>query len=233
MECIRVPVGQWDASAFWITGYPGFFKGFLAMKNVHWVRPLSYPLAAVAFLKDRLTAPRSGDVEVKACQGFDDRFDDFWERMKSNNPEVLLADRSRAVLEWHFKYAALKNQLWIATVADGARLAAYAVFDRSDNPNFGLKRVRLVDFQARDGATALLSPILSWALEKCRDEGIHMLEDVGQWLDHGDLIDTLAPHRRKLSTWTYVYRASSPTLAKSLRERRAWSPTLFDASASL
>jgi hypothetical protein len=101
---------------------------------------------------------------------------------------------------------------------DGAHLAAYAVFDRRDNANFGLKRVRLVDFQSLDGTTALLSPILSWALGKCRDEGIHMLENVGQWLDQGDLIDSLAPHRRKLSTWTCVYRTTNPNLAASLRE---------------
>jgi len=153
--------------------------------------------------------------------------------LKENNPRVLLADRSRAVLAWHFEHGLRKNHLWIATVTDGARLAAYAIFDRRDNAILGLRRVRLVDFQSLDGTTTLLSPILSWALRKCRDEDIHMLEDVGQWLDEGDLIANFAPHRRKLSTWTYVYRANNPELAASLQERRAWSPSLFDASASL
>jgi hypothetical protein len=60
-----------------------------------------------------------------------------------------------------------------------------------------------------------------------------MLENVDQRLDQGDLIDNAAPHRRKLSTWTYVYRASNPKLEARLRERRAWSATLFDTSASL
>jgi len=235
LECVRVPVGQWDQSAFWITSYPGFFKSLLAMKNMLWAAPLGHPLAAVGFLKDKLTksTPRTSDVEVNVCNGFDDRFDEFWAILKKNNPRVLLADHSRAMLEWHFKYALLKNQLWIATVADGDHLSAYAVFDRRDNPNFGLKRVRLVDYQSLDGTTGLLSPILSWALKRCREEGIHMLEDIGQWLDEGDLIDNLAPHRRKLSTWTYVYRANNTNLAACLQDRATWSPTLFDASASL
>ena len=235
LECVRVPVGQWDESAFWITHYPAFFKGLLAMKNLGWAKPLSYPVSALAFLKDRLTktALREGDVEVKACTGFDDRFDEFWETLKRNNPHRLLADRSREVMKWHFKYALLENQLWIGAVIDGDRLAGYAIFDRRDNVNFGLKRVRLVDFQSLDGTTALLSPILSWALRKCHDEGIHMLQNIGQWLDKGDLIDNVAPHRRKLSTWTYVCRANNPNLAGGLRNRDAWSPSLFDASASL
>jgi len=47
-------------------------------------KPLSYPLAAAAFLKDHLakTSLRKGDVEVKACSNFDDRFDIFWEDLK-------------------------------------------------------------------------------------------------------------------------------------------------------
>lgn len=234
-ECVRVPVGQWDQSAFWITHYPGFFGSLLAMKNLPWAGPLSYPLSAVALLKDRLTkeALSEGDVEVQACPGFDDRFDDFWRDRKRNSPHLILAVRSREVLEWHFKYSLLKNRLWIAAVADGPRLAGYAIFDRRDNPNFGLKRVRLVDFQSLDGTNALLGPLLSWALRKCRDEGIHMLENVGRWLGKGELIDNVAPHRRRLSTWTYVYRANSPSLAEGLKERTVWDPSLFDASGSL
>jgi hypothetical protein len=234
-ECRRIPVGLWDESAFWITGYQGFFESLLAMKRWRFAKPLSYPLSAAGFLKDALTRKNlpASDVEVKACPGFDDRFDGFWEGLKRNHPHLLLAVRSRSVLEWHFKYALLKNRLWIVTALDGARLAGYAIFARRDNATLGLKRVRLVDFQSLDGTTALLAPMLSWALRKCREEGIHMLDNVGRWMEKGELIDNLGPHRRKLSTWTYVYRANNPGLAKSLSNRRAWSPTLFDATASL
>jgi hypothetical protein len=235
LGCEHVPVGEWDRSAFWITHYQGFMESLLTRRDLFLARPLSYPLAAAAFLKDRLThrALRETDVEVQSCPGFDDRFDDFWEQLKSKNPRRLLAVRSREVLEWHFRYALLKNRVWIAAVIDGPRIAAYAIFDRRDNANFGLKRVRLVDFQSCDGTTALVAPLLSWALKKCHDEGIHMLENVGAWLAEGELGDALAPHRRQLCTWTYVYRANNPGLADRLRDPRAWAPTLFDASASL
>jgi len=233
LGCQRVPVGEWDQSAFWITGYLGFQKSLLVMKNLP--APLSYPLAVAASLRDRLTKTPLGenDVEVQSCLRFDVRFDELWEELRRRNPHLLLAIRSREVLEWHFKYALLKNRLWIATVVDGVRLSGYAIFDRRDNAKFGLKRIRLVDYQSLDGTTALLGPMLSWALKKCRDEGIHMLEDVGRWLEKGELIDKAAPYRRNLSAWTYVYRASNPNLAENLRKRRVWSPSLFDATASL
>ena len=233
-QCLRVPVGIWDESAFWITHYQGFLASFLARENWRLAKPLRYPLSAAVYLKDRLMkkALGAGDVEVKACPAFDDRFEDFWVDLKGRNPHLLLAVRTREVLEWHYKYALLNNRLWIVTVLDGPRIVAYAVFDRRDN-EFGLKRARLVDFQSLEGGTALLSPLVSWALKRCRVEGIHVLENVGRWLEKGELFDTIAPYRRKLPTWVYFYRANNPALAQSLRERRAWAPSLFDGDASL
>jgi len=159
-DCPRVPVGLWDDSAFWITNYQGFVERLLARKTHGLAKPLSYPFSAAVFLKDRLTTKglRAGDVEVKSVMGFDDRFDDFWTELKSTSPQMLLAVRTREVLEWHFKYALLDNQLWVAAVMDNTRLAAYAIFFREDNSTFGLRRMRLADFQSRDGSTALLGP---------------------------------------------------------------------------
>ena len=116
---------------------------------------------------------------------------------------------------------------------NGRYIAAYAVFDRKDNAGLGLKRVRLVDYQSLDGSPALLPPMLSWALRKCRESGVHMLENVGRWLERGEVIDALAPYRRKLSTWTYFYRANNPELAAKLQTRYRWAPSLFDGNASL
>jgi hypothetical protein len=234
-DCPRVPVGAWDESAFWITRYQGFFESLLARKAYPLARPLSFPLAAAASFKDRVAAPRLRDdgVEATAYPGFDDRFDEFWAGLRSRNPHLLLAVRNREVLEWHFRYALRNNRLWIAAVVDGSRLAAYAIFDRRDNPRIGLKRVRLVDYQSLDGSTTLLAPLLSWAVRKCRDEGIHTLENTGRWLEQEELIARVAPYRRKLSTWTYFYRACNPGLTESLRDRRAWAPSLFDGNASL
>lgn len=235
LECSRVPVGVWDESAFWITRYRGFVESFLTLRNYRLAKPLSYPLSTAAFLKDRLTrkAWGAGDVEVTPCPGFDDRFDEFWAALKGRNPHLLLAVRTREVLEWHYKSLLASGRLWIATVVDGPRLVAYAVFDRSDKPQVGLKRVRLLDFQSLDGGTALLLPLLSWALSKCRDEGIHVLEHFGRWLERGELLDTLAPHRRRLPSWIWVYRANDPGLAECLRDRRVWAPSLYDGDASL
>jgi hypothetical protein len=235
LGCLRVPVGVWDESGFWITSYHGFSERFLAWKNVPLHKPLSYGLAAAAYFKDRFAKSglRESDVEVTACSSFDERFDGFWENLKRNNPQLLLAVRTREMLQWHYKHALLDDRLWILTVVDGSRLVAYATFERKDKPELGLKRILLVDYQSLDGSTAFLSPLLFRALRKCRDEGIHVLESIGRWLEEGEVIDTVAPYRRKLSAWSYVYRANDPTLSDRLTDRRVWAPSLFDGDASL
>jgi hypothetical protein len=233
--CPRVPVGVWDESGFWITHYQGFSESVLSWKQYPLSKALSYPLGAAFLLKDWLVRAdvRERDIEVRTCSGFDERFDDFWEDLKHHNPHRLLAVRTREVLEWHYKHALLDGRLWIMSVVDGARLAAYATFERKDKPEHGLKRMLLVDFQSLDGSTALLPVLLSRALKKCRDEGIHVLENIGRWLDNDESTDAAAPHRRKLSAWSFVYRANDPRLAESLKDRRVWAPSLFDGDASL
>jgi hypothetical protein len=235
LQCLRVPVGVWDESAFWITHCHGFAQSFLRFKNYPLAKPLSYPLSAAVFLRDQLTKTglRGGDFEVKACTAFDERFDDFWADLKRRNPHMLLAVRTREVLEWHYRNLLLSRRLWIATIVDGCRLVAYAVFDRRDKSHIGLKRVRLVDFQSLDSGPGLLLPLLSWAVKRCRAEGIHVLEYFGRWLEKGEVLDAIVPHRRKLPSWIFVYRANEPGLAESLRDGRVWAPTLFDGDASL
>ena len=258
LECSRVPVGVWDEVAYWITNYLRCFQDMVAMKNYRltspfaypswegsWThlkamraqlsKPLSYPLAAAAFLKDHLakTSLREGDVEVKACSDFDDRFDIFWEDLKKKNRHSLLAVRTREVLDWHFKYALLGNQLWIVTVVDGSRLVAYAIFKKMLNRGSGVKQVMLVDYQSLEASTSMLEPVLSWTLRRCQSEGVHMLEHTGRWLEKGEFIETAAPYRRKLSTWTYFYRANNPELRELLNDRQVWAPSLFDSDATL
>jgi hypothetical protein len=47
------------------------------------------------------------------------------------------------------------------------------------------------------------------------------------------VLDRIAPYRRRLPAWIYVYRANDPGLAESLRDPQVWVPSLFDGDASL
>lgn len=230
-DCPRVPSGIWDRSAFWVTHPGGFVESVLVSSHGKWLRPVAYPLAAALWIRDLGSRARKFAREVQSCTGFDDRFDEFWDRLRSANPAVLLAVRSREMLDWHFRHALRANRLWIGAVMDGRAIRAYAIFDRNDNRKSGMTRVRLLDFQSLDG-DHLLRPLLAWALDRCRSEKIHVLESAGRWLEPGGLIHKLAPYHRKLISWTYFYRAANHTLAQKLKRPEAWAPWLYDGDAS-
>ncbi len=233
-ECRRVPVGIWDQAAFWIPQRRVFFERVLDQKNRVIAKPLSYPLAAGAFVWERITKrSHTFDAEVASCNSFDERFDRFWDELRRNHRHVLLAVRSARVLDWHFRWALAAHRLWIATVLDGSKIAAYAIFERKDNPALGISRMRLVDFQSLDGRPDLLQPLIAWAIERCSAEGIQVLEATGRWLEKSELISSIAPYRRKLPTWTYFYLAHDEQLARDLQNRSAWAPSLYDGDASL
>jgi hypothetical protein len=97
----------------------------------------------------------------------------------------------------------------------------------------GLKQVKLVDYQALDDSPAMLRALVSWALDRCRSEGIHIFEHTGRWLEKGEFFDTEAPYRRKLPSWQYFYRMNNPGLRAALHDRNVWNPSLFDGDATL
>jgi hypothetical protein len=237
-----VQAGAWDRSAFWITHSRGFALSLLSMKELPFAKALSYPLSVAVMLKLLCARPpfrqhqsgtKGAEVEVRLCAGFDGRFDVFWEALRKKNPHLLLAVRTRELLEWHFKYGLLANRTWILTVSNRAGLAAYSIFSRQDNPRFGLKRVRLIDFQSLDGNISYFLPMILVALKRCRDEKIHMLESIGYSAEQDDVLERLAPLRRKLPCWMYYYKAANQALAETLANRNAWNPSCFDGDSSL
>lgn len=236
-RALRVPLGTWDEAAFWITEYRDFSASLLARKEFSGARWLGCPLSIGLWLRDgvkgRFWKTYCDGVEASFCSQFDERFEDFWQQLRHNFPRRLLANRSREMLEWHFKRPLENGKAWVLTVGKGSALAAYAIFLRRDNSAFSLKRMRLVDFQVLGGNAELLRSLIGHALARCRREGIHMLECIGFAPDKQRVIEALAPHRRKLSSWRYFYKATNRQLAQTLEDPGVWDPSCFDGDASL
>jgi hypothetical protein len=240
LGALRVPVGAWDRHVFWITNYHGSLSIWLKRKMAKriWpvVEPLSWALTPALVLKDTLARARlrrlSSGGALERCTTFDERFDAFWEDLRRENPDLLLAVRTREVLQWHFACALLQNRLWIWTINKDSRMAAYAIFLKTMNPASGITRVALVDFQSLGGNVAFLLPMLSAALETCRKDRVHLLENVGFSFENSG-INNLAPYRSRGQWWTYFYKARDKDLAEILSNPRAWAPSLYDGDVSI
>jgi hypothetical protein len=233
---LRVPVGDWGTASFAVTEHRGFAESALRIKGVPLAGALSYPAGLVLSLKDRLTAksiPKT-DIDVAFARDFDQRFDTFWEIL-SRRSEALTAVRSRKALKWHFgaPLGKDKDRFWVLTAARNSNIDAYAVFQRRDEPRYGLKRMRMVDFQACDWHDHYCAALMQRAYDECRAQGIHVLEHVGCDIEKTRIFDRSAPYRRKLSSWSFFYLTKNEELAELLAQPEAWEPSSYDADASL
>jgi acyl carrier protein len=229
----RCPVGDWERSAFWITNHDGFARCAVSRKGWpgSWVSPAS--LGLKMYDKFLTTSWPRQNHELSRQTSFDERFDIFWQDLQHAYPNRFLATRSREVLDWHFKFSLAQNKAWIVTYENGSRVLAYAIFHRQDHDELNLRRVRLIDHQALPESADVLPSMLAWGLRESREQGVHMLEAFGFRSDKQRAIDLLAPHRRKLSSWSYFHKISYPALQHELRDLQVWDPSQFDGDASL
>jgi acyl transferase domain-containing protein/acyl carrier protein len=229
----RLPVGDWGNSAFWITNYDGFVRSAVARKG--WPGSWGSPASLGLRMYDKFLTtswPRQNH-ELSRQTSFDERFDVFWQDLQHAHPNRFLATRSREVLDWHFKFSLAQDKAWIVTYEEDSRVLAYAIFHRQDNDEISLRRVSLIDYQVLPESADVLASMLAWGLRESREQGVHMLEAFGFRSDKQRVIDRLAPHRRKLSSWSYFHKIPSPALQHELRDLQVWDPSQFDGDASL
>ncbi|MCU1335678.1 MAG: hypothetical protein JWO19_1259 [Bryobacterales bacterium] len=233
----RVPIGQWDQSALWVTSYGGALKGYLERKLPGFVSGAMGPLLRAPLLLTDCIRGRKRNVEVDCELGwgtdFDETFDEFWTELLEGNPSVFLAWRTRNTLKWHFQYFLERNEAWILTARKGPRLVGYAILQRKDSQSLGLTRMMLVDFQTLGQDRILSSAMMSCALDRCRRQNIHVLENLGCWLESLQPTGIRPSKHRALKSWCYLYKSSNKELATTLQTAALWYPTQFDGDASL
>jgi len=234
----RVPLGDWETIAYWVTGYRAFAETALKKYGAPsaLAGALAYPAAAAMRLKDALSVkslpPAAGSITIETIEQFDARWDAFWQELVRENPDKLLAARDSETLRWHYMLPMRLGRLWIYTATRGGMLRAYCILKRHELPG-NLSRMRVIDFQSLERDEDLLPGLLEAARRRCVAEGIGMLEHHGCGLPKMRVLDQHAPYRRKLGNWPYFCTVPDPALKAQLSKPEAWDPSAFDGDGSL
>ncbi|MBV8148427.1 MAG: hypothetical protein JO092_04990 [Candidatus Eremiobacteraeota bacterium] len=244
--CAPVPLGQWDSFSYWITGYRAFAQRVLDCGGKPFSHLLALPVSAAMRLKDAATAKPLRQIPdsftIESAEQFDSRFDVFWEELRRQHPEKLIAERSSTVLSWHFAIPMRRRRLWILSASRNGRMRAYCTLTRQDHAfrlpalphgdTQGIRGMRLVDYQTIEPDVDFLPELLRVALKRCTREGFYILENLGRGVPKMRVVDECAPHRKNLENWKFYYRASDPALDAELRQPRFWDPSAYDGDAS-
>lgn len=229
----RIPAGDWETIAYWVTGYRAFATRALQQLNVP--KALAPATAAGLRFKDFVFGSRLPKPHPSFTIGMTDRFnsdfDVFWEERLRQNHETLLAARDCATLSWHFSLAMRRDRLWIFTASRGDHMQAYCILKRQSHVG-KLARMRLVDYQTLDPGVDLLPDFIRAALRRCAAEDICILDKPGTGLFKMRTFDEFAPYRAR-QTWPLFYRAVNAAFAEDLRDAKVWDPSAYDGDASI
>ncbi len=233
--CAKIPLGDWENASYWITSHRAFAQSALKRINVPLAGALSVPLGMGLWLRDLVVGkslPRgSNSVKIESADGFDSRFDEFWNELVRQNPEKLLAARDSTTLNWHFAMPLRTNRVWIFTAIKNGSIRAYLVLKRQDGPH-DMHRMWVADYQTIEPNDDLLMPLLRAALKRCSAEKIQLLENIGVGVPKMAEFDQFAPHRRKLLAWSFYYQASHSTFQTELSKPQVWDPSTYDGDAT-
>lgn len=234
LGALKPPIEAYDRATFWIVDHPAFAASLLAKKNIPLAQAMGYPVGALlsvaSFVRSFGRCKPNRRALVSEISTFDEQFDRFWDGLRAQ-PNRLLCVRDRAALAWRFDKPLRAGNAWVLVENDDAgRLASYAVFLRQDSPDVNLRRMRLVDFQSLGDGASFLRRAIEYALARCYDESIHVLEVIGFGVLRKQQIEVLAPYQRQLPSWMFWYKAAErlPELAKSLQSPELWDPCTYD-----
>lgn len=230
----QIPAGRWDTVSCCVGHFPSFAEQSLQKLHVPFssaaALPVSVALRVASAIRTKPLAALPRDVTIETVTAFDSRFDEFWSSLVRLNPEKLLAERSRRVLNWHYAASMRAGRLWVLTAVRQQRLVAYCTFQEAP-PSNALKRVRLVDFQSIDDRD-LLPAFIRVALERCVAERFYVLDHVGAGVPRMKAFDEHALYEKPLGTWMFFFRAANAQLDAELHQPQFWDPSLFEGDAT-
>jgi hypothetical protein len=234
-RCSEIPDPSFTQVLYWITGYAGFAGSALRKLNIPLIPGLRHAAATAFYCRDLMRPGRVRLRPTETCvlDGFDERFDEFWNLLRHRR-DRLLAVRTAEALTWQFRPALENGSASIIALLEGKTLSGYLILMRGDDDRIGLRRFRVIDIQTiRDEPDIILS-LMRAALEHARRSGVDVVEAVGFHRSKRDVLEQMNPHHRTYPSCPYLYKvkANYQPLQDALRNPDAWDASQFDGDAS-
>jgi hypothetical protein len=232
-----IPTLFFNSIPFWILNYPKTTAAFLRNKGLPLAQVISHPLALALKLRDfflrKNRCKEKPALEILNCLTFDDRFETFWNDLKTRHSHKLLCVRDKISLEWHFKFALMQNKLQIFTIENKNGLASYAIFLETGPTKSNLRWVRLVDFQSLDNDPEVFIEMVFHGIRQFRGHGVDILEIEGFEERKRRSLQLYHPYQLLRHNCPFYYQVKDPCLHEELDNLKVWDPCLYDGESSL
>ena len=219
---------------YWILDYPQFIKTALKKKIKIFIGPLNFVAGLVLKFYDliigrnKIFDSKKNVIEVKY---FNHKFDDFWNKLPKKNK--FIAERTSAMLKWHFESAMNKQKISVLALYYENNLNGYIIIMRADNNDIGLKRMQIIDIQTLSNNEETATALITNAIIYAQKQGVYVLELIGFGQDIRRQAAKMNPYVRKLSHSPFFYKLINKELKYTFSEKVEWDASLYEGDGSL
>lgn len=230
----NVPTKDYDKVMYWILDYPQFIKTVLKKKIKIFIGPLNFVAGLVLKFYDliigrnKIFDSKKNVIEVKY---FNHKFDDFWNKLPKKNK--FIAERTSAMLKWHFESAMNKQKISVLALYYENNLNGYIIIMRADNNDIGLKRMQIIDIQTLSNNEETATALITNAIIYAQKQGVYVLELIGFGQDIRRQAAKMNPYVRKLSYSPFFYKLINKELKNTFSEKVEWNASLYEGDGSL
>ena len=240
-KSLPLPQAEYDSMLFWVLQPQSFAN--VVMKKLELKPALSRMgsmLASFAFgtdtiLRRRWPARGSTTLEVKeiSVEEIGDDFEILWAQ-KLKEPARLIADRSPAVLRWHFKVPSDTGSARVFCCYKNSELIGYSII-RHESPTrgSGLRRSIIADMLAKDDDPAVLASLWRAAYDQAKEVGSDVFEILGFPPGIRQICQQWHPYLRKYPSCPFYFKAADRNLHNTLSDGKAWYASPFDGDTTL
>ena len=234
-----LPQADYDTVLFWVLRPYRFAKTLIkrlgagdAASEIG-ARFAALAISAEGILRGRRPRRPAGDLVISdiSVQEIGEQFEALW-NAKRREGSRLLADRSAAVLQWHFTIPGDRGRARVLCCHQDRDLVGYAIVRHDPSPDDGQKSM-VADLLVKQDQPEVIEALWHAAYEHARKAGSDVFEVLGFPENIRHACSAWRPYQRKYPACPFYYRASEPGLHTRLSDGSAWYASPFDGDTSL
>lgn len=156
---------------------------------------------------------------------FDTQFDEFWEKIKLENKNTFLLNRSSEWINWHLNNKIQKNNSLIVVKKENNEIKGYAICINKYDSSLNLKKAVLIDLMLlKENEKSSLDLILSCIQESLKSK-CDLFQMVGFNEHKRKFMNKLKPFEKKNKFSPYLYKSKNLDLDQLLQKKDSWYPS--------
>ncbi len=162
---------------------------------------------------------------------FDNQFDKFWEKIKLENKNKFLFNRSSEWINWHLNTKIQENESFILAIKEDNQIIGYAICVNKYDSSVNMKKAVLVDLMLlKKNEQSAFDLILS-CIEESLKKDCHLFQMVGFDDEKRKFMYKLNPFVRKNEFSPYLFKSENFALRSFLQNKNSWYPNELEGDS--